>query len=58
MGRCGITHEEQMELSGKLVFLFALLAQTKRTNEKVLVFTQSLLMLDIIEEFLAKPESC
>ena len=47
-----------MELSGKLVFLFALLAQTKRTNEKVLVFTQSLLMLDIIEEFLAKPESC
>lgn len=50
------SYEEQAELSGKLVFLFELLEQTKQLKEKVLVFSQSLLTLDIIEEFLSKPQ--
>ena len=49
-------HEDQMTLSGKLVFLFELLEQTRQLKEKVLVFSQSLLTLDIIEEFLGKPQ--
>ena len=47
-----------MEMSGKLVFLFELLEQTKPLKEKILVFSQSLLTLDLIEEFLARPECC
>ena len=45
-----------LELSGKLIFLFELLEQTKQLKEKVLVFSQSLLTLDLIEEFLSKPK--
>ena len=45
-----------MELSGKLIFLFELLEQTEKLKEKVLVFSQSLLTLDLIEEFLSKPQ--
>ncbi len=48
--------EEQMDLSGKLLFLFELLEQTRTLKEKVLVFSQSLLTLDLIEEFLSKPQ--
>lgn len=43
-------------MSGKLVFLFELLEQTKPLKEKILVFSQSLLTLDLIEEFLSQPE--
>ena len=43
-------------MSGKLVFLFELLEQTRPLKEKVLVFSQSLLTLDLIEEFLSRPE--
>ena len=48
--------EEQLDLSGKLLFLLELLEQTKSLKEKVLVFSQSLLTLDLIEEFLSKPQ--
>ena len=43
-------------MSGKLVFLFELLEETKPLMEKILVFSQSLLTLDLIEEFLSRPE--
>ena len=48
--------EEHEDQSGKLVFLFELLEQSRQLKEKVLVFSQSLLTLDIIEEFLGKPQ--
>lgn len=48
--------EEQLDLSGKLVFLMELLEQARQNKEKVLLFTQSLLTLDLIEEFLSKPQ--
>ena len=48
--------EGRIDLSGKLQFLLELLEHAERLKEKVLVFTQSLLTLDIIEEFLNKPE--
>lgn len=49
-------HEFMVDLSGKLLFLFQLLSETERLKEKVLVFTQSLLTLDIIEAYLNKEE--
>lgn len=44
------------EFSGKLTFLNELLQQLEQLKEKVLIFSQSLLTLDLIEEFLSKPE--
>lgn len=44
-------------LSGKLLFLSELLKETEKLKEKVLVFSQSLLTLDLIEEFLCKEEN-
>ena len=48
--------ETNLELSGKLVFVFDLLEETCCLDEKVLVFSQSLLTLDLIESFLQTPE--
>ena len=48
--------ETNLELSGKLIFLFDLLEETRVLDEKVLVFSQSLLTLDLIETFLQLPE--
>lgn len=48
--------EHIIELSGKLLFLKELLVETKRLGEKVLVFSQSLLTLDMIEHFLCSEE--
>lgn len=48
--------ENVIELSGKMLFLRELLVETKRLGEKVLVFSQSLLTLDIIEHFLCQEE--
>ena len=47
--------ETQIEHSAKLLFLFELLSEAKKLNEKVLVFSQSLQMLDLIEFYLQKP---
>ena len=47
--------ETNLELSGKLVFLFDLLEETRCLDEKVLVFSQSLYTLDLIETFLQLP---
>lgn len=46
-----------ISLSGKLLFLVELLQETEKLKEKVLVFSQSLLTLDLIEEFLGKEEN-
>ena len=44
-------------MSGKLLFLIELLKEAEKLKEKVLVFSQSLLTLDLIEEFLGKEEN-
>ena len=48
--------EVQLEHSAKLLFLFELLKEAKKLNEKVLVFSQSLQMLDLIEYYLRRQE--
>lgn len=48
--------EHMVGLSGKMLFLKELLVETKRLGEKVLVFSQSLLTLDMIEHFLCSEE--
>lgn len=48
--------ENRLDFSGKLVFLVELLKETEKLGEKVLVFSQSLTLLDLIEEFLNRPE--
>lgn len=48
--------EGKIELGGKLLFLLELLKEAEKLKEKVLVFTQSLLTLNLIEDFLGRPE--
>ncbi|XP_065186422.1 transcriptional regulator ATRX homolog [Sycon ciliatum] len=48
---CGI-----LELSGKLAILFRVLQLAEKVGDKVLVFSQSLFSLDLIEHFLGQPE--
>lgn len=43
-----------MENSGKFVILFQIIEETLRLNEKLLVFSQSLTTLNLVEEFLNK----
>jgi transcriptional regulator ATRX len=54
--RAGISEEElcNVECSGKMLVLWKLLHEADIQNEKVLVFTQSLTMLDVIEMVLVK----
>lgn len=42
-----------LEHSGKLMLLFSLLAECEAIGDKVLVFSQSLFSLDVIEHFLS-----
>ncbi|ESO93813.1 hypothetical protein LOTGIDRAFT_105088 [Lottia gigantea] len=44
--------KHRLELSGKLSLLFKILSMCEEIGDKVLVFSQSLLSLDIIEDFL------
>ena len=43
-----------IENSGKFVLLFQIIEETLRLNEKLLVFSQSLMTLNLVEEFLSK----
>ncbi|KAB0803202.1 hypothetical protein PPYR_00172 [Photinus pyralis] len=45
---------EQIDLSAKLYLLFKIIEECQAMGEKLLVFSQSLLSLDVIEYFLAK----
>uniref|UniRef100_A0A9J8BZH5 DNA helicase n=1 Tax=Cyprinus carpio carpio TaxID=630221 RepID=A0A9J8BZH5_CYPCA len=46
------TDSEVLEHSGKMVLLFEILRMAEELEEKVLVFSQSLISLDLIEDFL------
>uniref|UniRef100_A0A672KR62 DNA helicase n=1 Tax=Sinocyclocheilus grahami TaxID=75366 RepID=A0A672KR62_SINGR len=46
------TDSEVLEHSGKIVLLFEILRMAEELEEKVLVFSQSLISLDLIEDFL------
>lgn len=48
-----ITDLDNIEISGKLFFLFSLLEECEKIGDKLLVFSQSLYSLDVIEHFLA-----
>lgn len=43
---------ENLEYSGKMVLLFAILAECETVKDKILVFSQNLLTLNLIEEYL------
>ncbi len=49
--------EHKIEASGKLLFLMELLKQAEQRKEKVIVFSQSLLTLNLIESFLNEGEN-
>uniref|UniRef100_A0A8C1PZJ4 DNA helicase n=1 Tax=Cyprinus carpio TaxID=7962 RepID=A0A8C1PZJ4_CYPCA len=50
------TDSEVLEHSGKMVLLFEILRMAEELEEKVLVFSQSLISLDLIEDFLELAE--
>lgn len=53
--------EEELDIlkhSGKLMLLFSLLEECEQIGDKLLVFSQSLYSLDVIEHFLSKIDEC
>lgn len=50
---CPEKEYDNIECSGKLMLLFSILADCCACGDKLLVFSQSLLTLDVIEKFLA-----
>ncbi|XP_076293239.1 uncharacterized protein LOC143215198 isoform X2 [Lasioglossum baleicum] len=49
-----VDHFEDMSVSSKLMLLFGILKECEQIGDKVLVFSQSLYSLTLIEKFLAK----
>nr|CAD35753.1 X-linked nuclear protein [Dugesia japonica] len=45
-------HEHQIEISGKLSVLFQILRKASDIGDKIIIFSHSLLVLDIIEKYL------
>lgn len=50
---CPEEEHDNIECSGKLLLLFSILSDCCACGDKLLVFSQSLLTLDVIEKFLA-----
>lgn len=53
--------EDQLDVlshSGKLMLIFSLLEECEQIGDKLLVFSQSLYSLDVIENFLARIDDC
>lgn len=53
MPMCPETELNTLDHSGKLLILFSILAECEAIGEKLLVFSQSLFSLDVIEHFLS-----
>lgn len=53
MPLCPEEELDNLEHSGKLMLLFSILAECEAIGDKLLVFSQSLYSLDVIEHFLA-----
>lgn len=53
MPLCPEEELNNVEFSGKLMLLFSILAECEACGDKLLVFSQSLFSLDVIEHFLA-----
>lgn len=53
MTLCPEEELNNIEHSGKLMLLFSILAECEACGDKLLVFSQSLFSLDVIEHFLA-----
>lgn len=53
MPLCPEEELNNIEYSGKLMLLFSILAECEACGDKLLVFSQSLFSLDVIEHFLA-----
>lgn len=52
MSLCPEEELDNMEHSGKLMLLFSILTECEAIGDKLLVFSQSLFSLDVIEHFL------
>lgn len=53
MSLCPEDELNNVEHSGKLMLLFSILAECEACGDKLLVFSQSLFSLDVIEHFLS-----
>lgn len=58
MSMCPEDELDVMSHSGKLMLIFSLLEECEMIGDKLLVFSQSLYSLDVIENFLARIDDC